>query len=179
MENGQYTTEPKYITSSDGLLTIELEPIKRLFETDPSKVQEIVASQIQLLTIYHNVVLDQAKRSFRWALAAAIGGFGFFLTSVIFLVAQQDQNIAVVSLISGSLIEVIAGINFYLYGKTSIQLSDFQNRLDRTQRFLLANSVCEGLNGDAKQKSRSELVRAIAGIGSTIDIEGSVEHASE
>ncbi len=33
-----------------------------------------------------------------------------------------------------------------------------------TQRFLLANSVCEGLKNDFEQKARLELVRAIAGI---------------
>lgn len=156
--------EPKYLTSSDGLFTIELEPIRRLFEADPSKIQEIAASQIQLLNIYHNVVLDQAKNSFRWALVAAGTGFCFFLASVMFLLFRNDQDIAVISLISGALIEIIAGLNFYLYGKTSAQLSEFQNRLDKTQRYLLANSVCEGLDEESKQKSRSELVRAIAGI---------------
>lgn len=164
MSNTQKTMKSKYITTSDGLFSIELEPIKRLFEADPTKVQEIAASQIQLLNIYHNTVLDQAKRSFRWALVTAGAGFCFFLASVVFLLLQNSQDIAVISLICGALIEIISGMNFYLYGKTSAQLSDFQNRLDRTQRYLLANSVCEGLDDNTKQKSRSELVRAIAGI---------------
>ena len=63
MDNIKGAEKPKYLTSSDGIFTIELEPIKRLFEADPSKIQEIAASQIQLLTIYHNVVLDQAKNN--------------------------------------------------------------------------------------------------------------------
>ncbi len=41
-------------------------------------------------------------------------------------------------------------------------MAEFQERLDRTQRFLLANSICEALEGDAKQKARSELVEVIA-----------------
>ena len=141
-----------------------VEPIKRLSETDPSKVQEIVASQLELLYMYHNLVLDQAKKSFRWALIAAGLGSAFFLASVSFLLFKQSQDIAVISLISGALIEIISGINFFLYGKTSAQLADFQTRLDKTQRFMLANSVCEGLSEEFKQKSRSDLVRAIAGI---------------
>jgi hypothetical protein len=164
MSNTQKTGRPTHLTSSDGIFTIELEPIKRLFEADPTKVQEIAASQIQLLNIYYNTVLDQAKRSFHWALVAAGAGICFFLASVVFLLLRNDQGIAVISLISGALIEIISGMNFYLYGKTAAQLSEFQIRLDRTQRYLLANSVCEGLDDDAKQKSRSELVRAIAGI---------------
>ena len=150
--------------------TIQLslpQSLQRLSKINPSQVQEIVASQIELLTIYHNVVLDQAKRSFRSALLAAGVGLGFFLASVGFLLSSKPQaNVAVISLISGALVEVISGINFYLYGKTSAQLADFQIRLDMTQRFLLANSICESLEGDFKQQTRSELVRSIAGVSS-------------
>jgi len=130
---------------------------------DPTNIQQIAASQIELLPAYHNLVLDQARRSFRWALIAAGIGLGFFIASVSFLLFQQAQ-ISTISLISGSLIEVIAAINFYLYGKTSEQLANFQARLDTTQRFLLANSVCEVLDNEFKQQSRAELVKAIAGI---------------
>lgn len=77
------------------------------------------------------------------------------------------------SLISGSLIEVISGINFYLYGKTSVQLADFQTRLDVTQRFLLAKSICESLEGDYKQKARSELIQTIAGVNTARGAPGS------
>lgn len=138
--------------------------LERLSNADPSKVQEIVASQIELLTIYHNVVLDQAKRSFFWALLAAGAGLAFFLAAVGFVLLQQSPNVAIISLISGALVEVISGINFYLYNRTSGQLADFQTRLDMTQRYLLANSVCDSLEGDVKQQTRSGLVQAIAGI---------------
>lgn len=136
--------------------------VERLSKTDPTKVQEIVARQVELLTIYHNVVLDQAKRSFRWALVAAMAGFAFYLAAVIFVLLRQPESIAIISVISGALIQVISGINFYLYGRTSAQLADFQSRLDRSQRFLLANSVCEGLEGEHKQQARAALVNVIA-----------------
>ena len=140
--------------------------VERLSQTDPSNVQRVAAAQVGLLTIYHNLVLDQARRSFKWALIAAGAGFGFFLAAVGFILLQQSQNVATVSLISGALIEVISAINFYLYGKTSAQLAAFQTRLDQTQRYLLANSVCEGLEGDFKQRARAELVTVIASIRS-------------
>ena len=39
----------------------------------------------------------------------------------------------------------------------------FNLRLDTTQRYLLANSICEGLENKTKQEARSGLVRVIAG----------------
>jgi hypothetical protein len=52
--------------------------VERLSKAEPGDVQEIAASQIQLLSSYYTLVLDQAQRSFRWALIAAGIGFVFF-----------------------------------------------------------------------------------------------------
>jgi hypothetical protein len=68
-----------------------------------------------------------------------------------------------VSAISGAVVEVISGINFVLYGKASTQLLGFHERLEQTQRFLLANSVCEGIEQeDARVRARADLVATIA-----------------
>ena len=134
----------------------------RLSRTKPEDIQEIAASQIKLLAGYYDLVLGQARRSFRWALTAAGIGLLFFLASVGFLLLQRPQSLAAISLISGALIEIISAINFYLYGKTSAQLAMFHTRLDTTQRFLLANSMCESLDGDFKQKARYELIQTVA-----------------
>lgn len=140
------------------------ESLDRLSTTDPREVQKVAASQINLLSSYYEVVLDQSRRSFLLASAAAGIGLIFLISSIIFLLFNfnRPQDLAIVSLISGALSEFISGINFYLYNKSATQLAGFLNKLDMTQRFLLANSVCEGLDGDFKQQARSDLVRAIA-----------------
>lgn len=139
--------------------------VERLSKADPKDVQEIAASQIQLLTSYYEISLDQARRSFLWALVAAGVGLIFFLAAIGFLLFyQQSQGIATASIISGSLIEVISAINFYLYGKTSAQFAEFHTRLGHTQRYLLANSLCESLEGEFKQQARADLVKVIGGI---------------
>jgi hypothetical protein len=140
--------------------------VERLSKASPKNVQEIAASQIQLLNSYYDLILDQARRSFRWALIAAGVGLIFLLGAVGLLLLCEIKNIAVFSLIGGSIVEVISGVNFYLYGKTSSQLANFHTRLDLTQRFLLANSLSECLEGEYKQKARSELIRAIVGLDS-------------
>lgn len=144
---------------------------ERLSKADPHNIQEIAASQIELMTAYHTVVIDQAKRSFTWALIAAMVGLLFFIAAIGFLLSNQSQNVATISVISGALVEVIAAINFYLYGRTSEQFADFQNRLDRTQRHLLANSIITSMQGDSKEKAHLELVRTIAEIQKEARIE--------
>jgi len=139
--------------------------VDQLSEAEPGDIQVVAASQIRLLTSYYNAVLAQATMSFRWALIAAGVGLAFFLGAVVLLITVESQSIAMVSVIGGTIVEVISGINFLLYGKTTTQLAHFHERLDRTQRFLLANSICETMGDEAQQKSRSELVKVIATFG--------------
>ncbi len=147
-----------YVVGTDNVR----DAIVTLTSAAPGDIQKIAASQITLLTSYYDAVLRQATMSFRWALGAAIVGLLFFITAIVFLLTTSIQEVATVSVIGGALVEVISGINFVLYGKTTTQLAYFHQRLDQTQRFLLANSICELLEGEAKQKARSELIAVIA-----------------
>ncbi len=139
--------------------------LDELSQASLGEVQKIAASQIRILDTYHATVLQQASMSFRAALVAAVIGLLFFLAAVAFLLMNQPQGLATVTVIGGALVEVISGINFWLYGKTTTQLADFHDRLDRTQRFLLANSICESLTGKNKETARRQLVNTIATVG--------------
>jgi hypothetical protein len=138
--------------------------IDRVSKSDLNNLPEIAASQLEIINSYYQGVLAQAQRSFLWALIAAGVGLGFFIGSVVFLITQQSNNLSAVSLISGALIEVISAINFYLYAKASSQLAAFHVALERTQRMLMANSICELIEGDLKQSTRADLVRRVAGL---------------
>jgi hypothetical protein len=152
----------KYIAQASGVTSSVTNVVTQLAKADPSDVQQIAASEIRLLISYYDAVLAQARVSFRWALVAAGIGLGFFMGALVFLLTVQASLLATISVIGGSVVEVIAGINFVLYGRTTAQLADFHQRLDRTQRFLLANSICEALNGEIKDKTRAALVHTIA-----------------
>jgi hypothetical protein len=69
---------------------------------------------------------------------------------------------AIVPLLSGAIVEVVAGVVFYLYGKTTQQLSSFHSRLEVLQRYLLANSLCESLTGEERNRARAALIQEIS-----------------
>jgi hypothetical protein len=118
------------------------------------------ASVLVLNDEYYRSVLQQAQRSFLWALCAAIIGLLFFLAAVACLLLQQPQNISYVSVICGTLVEAISALNFYLYGRASQQLTVFHHSLDRTQQFILANNICELLQ-DNKEEIRARIILAL------------------
>lgn len=137
--------------------------LKKLSSSEQGDVQGIAASQIELLSKFYDLSLSQASRSFRWALVASMIGLIFLLAAIAFQQMTQNAELAKVALIGGALIEFIAAVNFYLYGRTLSQLTLFQERLENTQRFLLANSLCENLSGDLKDQTRAALILTLVG----------------
>lgn len=125
-------------------------------------VQEIAAAQVALLSSYYDTAFAQAHKSFIGAAVAAVVGLAFFIVAVVSLLTIENLSVAIVSVVSGAIVEVIAVIIFFLYRKSTAQLGDFQHDVQKTARFLLANSVCEVLEGEEKQKTRAALVRDIA-----------------
>jgi hypothetical protein len=134
---------------------------KLVANLDPAKIQEVAASQVVISDMYYKNVLQHSKRLFRWALIAAGTGLIFFLVAVALLLFRESINGALICLASGGVMQAVAMLNFYLYGRGFSQLRDFHERLDRTQQYLLANSICENLKGDVKQATQIELIRGM------------------
>jgi hypothetical protein len=125
---------------------IARDSIRRIGAADPANVE--------LLAGYHQIALAQSRRIFFWALVGS--GVG-----LIFLVASVGQAFPTETFLSGVIVEIVAGIVFVLYGKTIPQLNSFHRRLDALRICLLANSLCEALDGDERNKARAALIQEI------------------
>jgi hypothetical protein len=138
--------------------------IQEASTVDPSNIQEVAASQLSISNSYYAGVLAQARSSFVAAITAASVGALFFLSTVLISVLFRQTAGAVLSGIGGAIVEVIAGLNFWLYSKASAQLDAFHFRLETMQRFLIANSICLNVGAELRAETMAELVREIAGI---------------
>lgn len=136
--------------------------IEDIAAIDTTNIAQVAASQLTISNAYYENVLLQARRSFTSAIAAAVVGLTFFMVGVVIAVTYKVQAAAVVSTLSGAIVETIAGLNFWLYARTSHQLESFHRRLERMQRYLVANSVGEGLRGKARDAALSDLIMMIA-----------------
>jgi hypothetical protein len=135
----------------------------QLRNADTNKPEEMAAATNKQLLGYYINGLKQSSNSFWAALAAAIAGVVFFILAVAFLLFTEAQDISVVTAIAGAVVEVIAGLVFYLYGKTTDQLDGYRTGMERTQRFLLANSIALSINEpDSQQKTLATLVETIS-----------------
>jgi len=136
--------------------------IKSVSKADPSNIQEVAAAQLALSNLYYENVLSQARRSFNAAAIAAIGGSFFFLAAIIFAIVAKQLTASLISSVGGAVVEVVSGLNFWLYARTSVQLNSFHMRLERMQRYLVANSVAASLTGEQRESTLAKLVMSIS-----------------
>jgi hypothetical protein len=148
-------------------------PVKRLLidvfeqcdeiaeETIPGDTKKITALLQKLSLIYYLDVRWQAKLSFWSAFGAAVIGMGFFAYAIVHSMTPSG-NEARVGLWAGGLSQFISAINFFLYFKVARQFATFHVCLERTNRFLLANTMCDSLQSPRKDEVRAALADIIA-----------------
>ncbi|MGH9421610.1 MAG: hypothetical protein ACRD3J_16660, partial [Thermoanaerobaculia bacterium] len=111
----------------------------------------------QLSLIYYLDVRRQALLSFCSAFGAAVAGMLFFLYAAMSTGKQADTL-----LWAGGLTQFISAVNFFLYFKVARQFAMFHVCLERENRFLLANAMCESLDHPMKNEARKALIDVMA-----------------
>ncbi len=139
-----------------------LQDCEEIAQTAPGDIHRIGSLLQEMILKYYADVRSQAQQSFRAALAAATVGILFFIYAIWLGMSPDGSGQARLGLIAGSLIQFISGINFYLYFRAGRQFASFHVCLERTNRFLLANTICENLSDPARDEMRRELVRVVA-----------------
>jgi hypothetical protein len=152
-------------------------------------IGQIVAKTEKLILHYYEDVQAQAVQSFKSAKVAAYIGFFVLLLSIGYLVLIDflmlmgaitrppndvtTMDIAWVGVASGFIVEFIAGVNLFLYGRAARQFGTFHICLERTHRYLVAYKMADKITGD-KDSTLEKLVciMANAPMITRSDIEG-------
>lgn len=140
------------------------------------KLGDIVAKHETLILQYYRDVQEQARQSFSSAKSVAQVGFLVLASTLAYALlfdalsrfgiagpamAASSLTAAQIGVVSGALIEFIAGINFWLYAKGARQFSAFHICLERTHRYLLAYKIAEELEGN-RETTLQQLVCIMA-----------------
>jgi hypothetical protein len=139
-----------------------LRDCEQIGNTAPDDTHRIGSLLQEMILKYYADVRLQAQQSFIAALVVACFGMLFFIYAIWQGMYSNGMLQASLGVIAGSLIQVISGINFYLYARAARQFGAFHVCLERTNRFILANSMCEKLSPPARDEMRVELTRLVA-----------------
>jgi hypothetical protein len=163
----------------DAMKTVEIDPkslsadphvvemknvCDRIAHVKPEETQTLFGYLHQMATLYYEGALTQAMKSFKAAqIAAWVGTVLFFAVVLWILVWPEGSSLRWLSVLPPAMIQVISGLNFYMYRKATQQFELFHVCLERMGRFLMANSVCANIEESAKRdQARMELVATMA-----------------
>lgn len=161
-EDSRYNLRAIFEPAERPLIATSGTAIDLVAAADPSDIQRVGAAQLSLSTSYYHSVLQQARRSFVAAISAAVAGFAFFIAAVTIILVKGTLSAGTVSAVAGGVVEVLSGLNFWLYSRTALQLDRFHLRLERMQRYLLANSLSTSLPPDHRHEVLKQLITVVS-----------------
>jgi hypothetical protein len=140
-------------------------------------VGDTTAKVQQLIMQYYQDVQGQSTQSFKSAKSVALLGFALFAATISYLIftdlmphirqswfrtTEGGMGVGTIGLISGSVVELIAGTQFFLYRNSAKQFGAFHICLERTHRYLLAYTMADQIGARDKDKTLEKIVCIMA-----------------
>jgi hypothetical protein len=143
---------------------------------EKSDLGQTVTTVQQLILSYYTDVRKQATESFESAKRVALFGFVLLVLTLAYVIFidlmlhrpasgfasfSGGMSVGQIGLLGSTIVEAIAGLQFYLYGKATRQFGAFHICLERTHRYLLAYKIAEKM-GPGKDDALHKIVCIMA-----------------
>lgn len=136
---------------------------KIIVEADEKKddVLALMIKNVGELREYYIINKQQARNSFSAALFISFLGFTLFATGIILTYVFKTDNAIQYSTICGAIVEIIAGLFFWLYSKAIKQINLFHNSLLQTEKFLTAIQLVEKISQENRDKAYNYIIEKV------------------
>lgn len=104
------------------------------------------------ITEYFKISKSQAKASFWFSVISCIVGLLALIVGIYGIVILKDVSVSVISLISGSISELISGTIFWVHNKSALQLNHYYDALHENEKFLSAVNIADKLSDEKRKK---------------------------
>ena len=148
----------------------------REFANEESNVIDLMLKNVSELREYYVISKNQARRSFSAALSICFLGIVIYLFGIIAVIFLKT-DVSLITIISGTVVEVIAGLFFGLYVQAFKQLDIYHKRLGRTEKYLTAMQLIEKMSQDQRDSQYDKLILHMITDG--IEFRGYLENDSK
>lgn len=111
------------------------------------------------LTEYFQISKKQSHWSFILSALACISGIIILGITVYSVIILKQTDIAVIGVISGAIVELIAGTIFWLHNKSALQLNHYYDALHENEKVLLAINLINTLSTEERENMCKEIIR--------------------
>lgn len=111
-------------------------------------------------TDYFKISKRQAQSSFWFSIIACIIGIITICLSLYAIFEINDIQFAVISIVGGTVTELIAGTVLVIHNKSALQLNYYYDALHENEKFLSAINLADKLENSDKTKMYMEIIKA-------------------
>ena len=124
-------------------------------------VLTLMIKNVGELREYYVINKQQARNSFSAALFISFLGFILFAAGVILTYVYKSEDVLQYSTIGGAIVEIIAGLFFWLYSKATKQINLFHSSLLNTEKFLTAIQLVDKLSTENRDKAYNYIIEKV------------------
>jgi len=152
----------KKAVSEDKEIEDEVKKVFISFNESKNDVLALMVKNVAELREYYVINKQQSRNAFSAALFISILGFLLFASGVIIAyIDKQQNNIIPYSTVSGTIVELIAGLFFWIYSKATKQINIFHTSLQKTEKFLTAIQLVDKVSSEKKDDIYKEIISKI------------------
>lgn len=140
----------------------EVDRYVKLIDEGDKDVLALMIKNVAELREYYVINKQQARNAFSSALIICVLGFLLFASGLIISYTfPYRQNAVPYSTIGGAIVEIIAGLFFWLYSKAIKQINIFHTSLQSTEKFLTAIQLVEKISPDKRDETYKNIIEKI------------------
>lgn len=129
--------------------------------TDGEKnIIDLMMKNVTELREYYVISKNQATRSFSSALSICFLGIVIYSIGIVSVVVFE-ADVTLITIIAGSIVELVSGLFFWLYVQASKQLGIYHQRLGSTEKYLTAIQIIKEMPKDRQADAYKNLIEAI------------------
>lgn len=110
------------------------------------------------ITDYFRISKSQARSSFWFSVISCIVGMAALVIGIYGIVILKDISVSVISLISGSISELISETVFWVHNKSALQLNHYYDALHENEKFLSAVNIADKLSAEKRGDVLIEII---------------------
>lgn len=129
-------------------------------DTEQKSILNIMIENVGELREYYVISKQQARKSFSASLFICFLGIILYLLGIVAYIIF-DKNISVISVIGGTVVEVISGLFFWLYREATKQLSVYHQRLGSTEKYLIVIQLIKEMPEESQISAYNRLMESI------------------
>lgn len=127
-------------------------------EEENRDIRTLMFENLKELKEFYVICKQQIRKSFSAAMFSCFAGFVLFVFAVIIFLLGGNNSASLMAGLSGTIVEIVSGLYFWMYRETSKQLGKYHKRLEATEKYLIALQIIEMLPEGNRNEQYGKLI---------------------